>query len=36
MIKVVVGFVILGLVVLWALRRLRRGTRPELPGAPQP
>jgi hypothetical protein len=35
-IKVVVGFFILGLVLLWALRRLRRGTRPELPGAPQP
>jgi hypothetical protein len=35
-IKVVVGFLILALVLLWALRRLRRGTRPELPGAPQP
>lgn len=33
-IKVVVGVVILGLVLLWALRRLRRGTRPNLPGAP--
>ena len=35
-IKVVVGMVILGLVLLWALRRLRKGTRPNLPGAPQP
>jgi hypothetical protein len=35
-IKVFVGFFILALVLLWALRRLRRGTRPELPGAPQP
>lgn len=35
-IKVVVGLVILGLVLLWALRRLRRGTRPNLPGAPRP
>ena len=35
-IKVAIGFVILGLVLLWALRRLRRGTRPHLPGAPQP
>jgi hypothetical protein len=33
---VAIGFVILGLVLLWALRRLRRGTRPHLPGAPQP
>jgi hypothetical protein len=33
-IKVVVGLFILGLVLLWALRRLRRGTRPQLPGAP--
>lgn len=33
-IKVVVGLVILALVVLWALRRLRRGTRPQLPQAP--
>jgi len=33
-IKVGVGIVILGLVLLWALRRLRRGARPELPGAP--
>jgi hypothetical protein len=35
-IKVVIGFGILGLVLLWALRRLRRGARPELPGAPRP
>jgi hypothetical protein len=31
-----VGIVILALVVLWALRRLRRGARPDLPGAPLP
>jgi hypothetical protein len=35
-IKVVVGIFILGLVLLWALRRLRRGARPHLPGAPTP
>ena len=35
-IKVLVGIVILALVLLWALLRLRRGTRPDLPGAPQP
>lgn len=35
-IKVVIGIGILGLVLLWALRRLRRGTRPDLPGGPQP
>jgi hypothetical protein len=35
-IKVGVGIVILALVLLWALRRLRRGTRPDLPGAPRP
>jgi hypothetical protein len=35
-IKVVVGIVILALVLLWALLRLRKGTRPDLPGAPQP
>jgi hypothetical protein len=34
-IKVGVGLVILALVVLWALRRLRRGTRPQLPGLPR-
>ncbi|MBM2821585.1 MAG: hypothetical protein HW413_331 [Thermoleophilia bacterium] len=35
-IKVVLGLVILGLVILWALRRLKRGARPYLPGGPQP
>ena len=35
-IKVVVGLFILSLVLLWALRRLRRGARPQLPGAPTP
>ena len=35
-IKVAIGVVILGLVVLWALRRLRKGSRPHLPGAPEP
>ena len=35
-IKVGIGIVILGLVLLWALWRLRRGTRPDLPGAPRP
>jgi MYXO-CTERM domain-containing protein len=35
-IKVVVGIGILALVLLWALRRLRRGARPDLPGAPSP
>jgi hypothetical protein len=34
-IKVVVGLAILGLVLLWALRRLRRGARPELPAGPR-
>ena len=33
-IKVVVGAVILGLVLLWALSRLRKGSRPDLHGAP--
>ncbi len=35
-IKVVIGLAILGLVLFWALRRLRKGTRPHLPGGPQP
>ncbi len=35
-IKVVIGCLVLGVVLLWALRRLRRGARPELPGAPRP
>jgi hypothetical protein len=33
-IKVAIGAVILALVLLWALRRLRKGSRPDLPGAP--
>jgi hypothetical protein len=36
MIKVAVGLVILGLVLLWAFRRRRKGARPDLPGAPTP
>ncbi len=35
-IKVVIGFAILALVVLWSFRRLKRGSRPDLPGAPRP
>lgn len=35
-IKVAVGLVILAVVLLWALRRLKTGKRPDLPGAPQP
>jgi hypothetical protein len=35
-IKVAIGLVILGLVLAWSLRRLRRGARPDLPGAPEP
>ena len=35
-IKVGIGIVILTLVLTWALRRLRKGTRPDLPGAPRP
>jgi hypothetical protein len=35
-IKVAIGIVILGLVLLFAWYRLRRGSRPELPGAPEP
>ena len=35
-IKVVIGVIVLALVLLWALRRLRKGARPNLPGAPQP
>jgi hypothetical protein len=35
-IKVGIGIVILVLVLLWALRRLRKGVRPDLPGAPEP
>ncbi len=33
-IKVVIGLGILAIVLLWALRRLRRRTRPQLPGGP--
>ena len=35
-IKVVIGLGILALVLLWAFVRMRRGTRPHLPGAPEP
>ena len=35
-IKVGIGIVVLVLVLGWALLRLRRGKRPDLPGAPQP
>jgi hypothetical protein len=35
-IKVAIGIVVLALVLLWALRRLRKGSRPDLPGAPEP
>jgi hypothetical protein len=35
-IKVVLGIAILALVLSWALRRKARGTRPRLPGAPEP
>jgi hypothetical protein len=35
-IKVGIGIVILAIVLLWAVRRLRKGTRPHLPGAPEP
>ena len=35
-IKVGIGILILIAVLLWAMRRLRRGTRPKLPGAPEP
>jgi len=35
-IKVGIGIVILGLVLLFASYRLRRGLRPQLPGAPEP
>jgi hypothetical protein len=34
--KVLVGLAILGLVLLWSFRRLKRGARPDLPGAPRP
>jgi hypothetical protein len=34
-IKVGIGLVILVLILLWSFRRLARGTRPQLPGAPR-
>jgi hypothetical protein len=35
-IKVGIGILILVLVLTWAVRRLRKGSRPHLPGAPEP
>ena len=35
-VKVAIGLAILALVLLWSLRRLKKGTRPHLPGAPGP
>lgn len=35
-IKIVIGVLILGLVLWWAVRRRARGARPSLPGAPEP
>lgn len=35
-IKVLIGFAVLALVLLWSFRRLKRGARPDLPGAPRP
>jgi len=35
-VKIVIGLLILALVLSWALRRKARGTRPRLPGAPDP
>jgi len=35
-IKVLIGLAILALVLLWSFRRLNRGSRPDLPGAPRP
>jgi hypothetical protein len=35
-IKVAIGIAILALVLLFARHRLRKGSRPELPGAPEP
>jgi hypothetical protein len=35
-IKVGIGILILVLVLSWAVRRLRKGSRPQLPGAPEP
>jgi hypothetical protein len=35
-VKVGIGIVILGIVLGWAFFRLRKGARPNLPGAPEP
>jgi hypothetical protein len=35
-IKVLIGVAILALVVLWSFRRLKHGSRPDLPGPPRP
>ena len=35
-IKVGIGMLVLIVVLLWAVRRLRKGSRPDLPGAPGP
>ena len=35
-VKVIIGIFVLGLVLLWAFFRLRKGARPDLPGAPEP
>jgi hypothetical protein len=34
LLKLAIGFVILGIVLAWSIRRRRSGTRPSLPGAP--
>ena len=36
LLKLAIGFVLLGIVLAWSIRRRRRGTRPSLPGAPEP
>ena len=33
--KVLIGAALLALVLLWSFRRLKRGARPDLPGAPR-
>jgi hypothetical protein len=35
-VKIGIGLLILVLVLLWSLRRLKKGARPDLPGAPGP
>jgi hypothetical protein len=35
-IKVALGIVIVALVLVYSIRRMRRGTRPDIPGAPVP